>query len=94
MRRRLLDNKFLLVKRIQLAAHAKQAGGVNGSTRDEAAAKNENYEGFDEKNTSKGRMDAENRWWVAELLAADCEKALLHQKKKKPCKNGVNVWRK
>ena len=26
---------------------------------------------------SKGRMDAENRWWVAELLAADCEKAWL-----------------
>ena len=21
---------------------------------------------------SKGRMDAENRWWVAELFAADC----------------------
>ena len=26
---------------------------------------------------SKGRMDAENRWWVAVLLAADCEKAWL-----------------
>ena len=24
---------------------------------------------------SKGRMDAQNRWWVAELLAKDCEKA-------------------
>ena len=24
----------------------------------------------------KGRMDAESRWWVAEL--ADCEKAWLH----------------
>ena len=23
-------------------------------------------------------MDAENRWWVAELLAADCEKAGFH----------------
>ena len=23
---------------------------------------------------SKGRMDAENRWRVSELLAADCEK--------------------
>ena len=29
------------------------------------------------KNRSKGRIDAENRWWVAELLAADCEKAWL-----------------
>ena len=27
---------------------------------------------------SKERMDAENRWWVAELLAGDCEKAWLH----------------
>ena len=24
---------------------------------------------------SKGRMDAQNRWWVSELLANDCEKA-------------------
>ena len=30
------------------------------------------------KSRSKGRMDAEHRWWVAELLAADCEKAWLH----------------
>ena len=27
---------------------------------------------------SKGRMDAESRWWVTELLAADCEKAWIH----------------
>ena len=27
---------------------------------------------------SKGRMDVDKRWWVAELLEADCEKALLH----------------
>ena len=27
---------------------------------------------------SKGRMDAKNRWWVAELLAKDCEKAWTH----------------
>ena len=27
---------------------------------------------------SKGRMDAENRWWVAELLAADREKTWIH----------------
>ena len=27
---------------------------------------------------SRGRMDGVNRWWVAELLAADCEKAWLH----------------
>ena len=27
---------------------------------------------------SKGTMDAESRWWVSELLAADCEKAWIH----------------
>ena len=27
---------------------------------------------------SKGRKDAENRWWVSELLATDCEKAWIH----------------
>ena len=27
---------------------------------------------------SKGRMDAESRWWVTELLAADCENAWIH----------------
>ena len=27
---------------------------------------------------SKVGMDAENRWWVAELLATDCEKAWRH----------------
>ena len=27
---------------------------------------------------SKERMGANNRWWVAELLAANCEKAWLH----------------
>ena len=27
---------------------------------------------------SRGWMDAKNRWWVADLLAANCEKAWLH----------------
>ena len=27
---------------------------------------------------SKGRMDAESRWWFTELLAAVCEKVWLH----------------
>ena len=25
---------------------------------------------------SKGGLDAENRWWVSELLAEDCEKSV------------------
>ena len=27
---------------------------------------------------SKESMDAESRWWVSELLAADCDKAWIH----------------
>ena len=27
---------------------------------------------------SKGSMDAKHRWWVAELVAKDCEYALTH----------------
>ena len=27
---------------------------------------------------SKGRMDVKIRWWVTELLVADCEKAWIH----------------
>ena len=61
--RRLLGKKFLFVWRIQLAPSAEQAGGVNGRGRDEAAAKNGDYE----------RSDKDS-----ELLAADCEKAWIH----------------
>ena len=32
---------------------------------------------------SKERMDAKNRWWYSELLAADCEKACIHTGMKK-----------
>ena len=72
--RRLLDKNFLFFEKKQLAASAKQAG-VNGRRRrDEAAAKNCDYE----RSESKGRMNAESRWWVSELLAADCEKAWIH----------------
>ena len=39
--------EFFFVLRLQLAASAKQAGGVNGRRRDEAAAKNDEYERSD-----------------------------------------------
>ena len=42
--------------------------------------------GVMKKIRSKGRMDAANRWWVAELLAADCEKALLHPEEEETMK--------
>ena len=43
--RRLLGGGFLFVQRIHFAADTKEAGRVDGSRRDEAAAKNDNYEG-------------------------------------------------
>ena len=36
-------------------------------------------------------MDAENRWWVAELLAADCEKAWPHPGEKETMQKWY-VW--
>ena len=30
------------------------------------------------KITSEGRMDAEDRWWILEFLATDCERAWVH----------------
>ena len=44
---------FLLVQRIQLAAFAKQAGGVNRRGGDEAAAKDGYHERSDEENQIK-----------------------------------------
>ena len=49
----------------------------NGRRRDEAAANDGYYEGYDEEDQIK-RMDAEIQWLVDELLAADCEKAWIH----------------
>ena len=43
---------------------------------------------------SKGRMDAENRCWVTELLAADREKAWIHPGWRTQCKSGMSVWKK
>ena len=54
MERRVLGNSLRFVQRVQLAADAKQAVRVNGRRRrDEAVAKDENYEGFDEENQIK-----------------------------------------
>ena len=44
------------------------------------------------KMRSKGRMDAESRWWVAELLAADCEKAWWLQPGEEETMNKWHVW--
>ena len=41
--------------------------------------KNEDYEGYDQENHIKRKKDANNSWWVSELLAADCWQAWLHE---------------
>ena len=51
--RRLRSENFLFVWRIQLAASAKQAGGVNGRRRDEAAAMNGSHGRSDEEDQIK-----------------------------------------
>ena len=66
------------MSRVQFAASAKQAGGAGRRGGDEAAAKNGIMKDLIQKNRSKGSLDAQNRWWVAELLAEDCEKAWTH----------------
>ena len=43
---------------------------------------------------SKGRIDAENRWWVAELLVADCEKAWLHPREEETVQKCLVWWEK
>ena len=49
--------------------------GKAGSTEYEIGEKTaEQKFSLTKKIRSKVRMDAENRWWVTELLAADCEK--------------------
>ena len=40
---------------------------------------------------SKVRMDATNRWWVTELLAADCEKAWLNPEEEETMQKGC-IW--
>ena len=54
VQRGLLGKNFLFVQRIQLAASAVQAGGVNG---DAAAAKNDDHERSDKEN-----QDQKEEW--------------------------------
>ena len=43
---------------------------------------------------SNQSMDAESRWRVAKLLAADCEKRGSIQYEKTPCRSGMSGHRK
>ena len=75
---KIAGQEFVLVERVQLAASAMQAGGVNGRRRDEAAAKNDDYEKSDKENIVQRKNGRTNKWWVSDLVVADCEKAWIH----------------
>ena len=77
--RRWLGNNLRIVERVQPAVSATHARRFHGGRRNEEAAKKV-MKNMMKKIRSKGRVDAENRWWVAELLAADCEKGWSSQK--------------
>ena len=78
--RRLLGKNFFFFTRKQFADSAKQAGGFNG--REEKLKQQQRMaimkDLIEEKSRSKGSMDAKSRWWVAKLLAKDCQKAWTH----------------
>ena len=50
-------------------------GEPDGKGGDEAAAKDEGHDRYDRTNP-KGKMDANNSWWVSELLVGDCQKSV------------------
>ena len=78
-RRRLLGKNFRFVQRIQPAASAKHAWGFDGEREEmKRQERMKVMKDMTKKIRSKERMDAENRWCVAELLAADCEKVWLY----------------
>ena len=60
-----------MVQKVRIATITKYEGVLDCGGRDETTAKNENYEGFDRSN--------KQQLVVSELLAADCEKAWLHE---------------
>ena len=66
--------EFLPYSERQTCSVCKACTRSRRKEKSEAASKNERK--MAKKITSKGRIDADSRWWVAELLA-DCEKAWL-----------------
>ena len=76
--RRLLGKNFLLVWRYNLQ---RQQSKQEEQTEEEEMKQQRRMaimKDLIKKIRSKGRMDAKNRWWVGELLVADCEKAWIH----------------
>ena len=57
---------------------------------DEAASKNENHEEKTKRIRPIGRINAQELWWVSEMLANDCEKRGSTQKEKTRCGSGMH----
>ena len=91
---RLLGKNFLVVQRIQLAASAKQAGGVNGRRRDEAAAKNGDHERSDKENQVKReKLTLKADGGFLNCWLQTVRKRGSTQDGRTPCRNGKIGWR-
>ena len=58
-----------MVQGIRFAAKERHPGEHHRKGGYEVAAKDEGHDRYDNKFKSKGRMDANNIWWVSDLLA-------------------------
>ena len=89
--RRLLSKSLRLVHRVQPATTAKEAGGVGGRRRDEAAEKNEYYEGSNKENQIK-----KEEWTLrADGGLLSCWRQTLRKRAsiqdgKTPCRSGLS----
>ena len=84
--RRLLDKNFPLCFREYNLQRPQSK--QDESTEEEEMNNNGYYERSDEEIRSQGRMDAKDRWWVAEILATDCEKVWIHT----GCEDTMQKW--
>ena len=93
--RRLLGKNLRFVQRVQLAATAKQAGGVKGRRRDEAAAKNEDYETSDKENLiKKQEWTLKTDGGFLSFWRQTVRKRGSIQDGKTPCRSGMSGQRK
>ena len=91
----MLGKNLRFVQRLQLAVVAKKAGGVGGRRRDGAAAKIEDYEGFDEENQIKKKaMAPEADGGLLSCWRQTVRERGSIQDGKIPCRNGMSGKRK
>ena len=74
----MLGSNFHLVRRIQSQGLQSMHEDSTEGEEMRRQQRMKDMKDMTKKIRSKERMDAANRQWVAELQAADCEKASLH----------------